>query len=117
MVAAPAPDTATVTSPIGLPTSSRPLSSAAALMIGLARSFAVYLMPELEVLMPYLIMVAVLLVRSARLSVADADSGAAVARVHTARFFVEQIAPRTRAWRQAIASGSAATMALDDADW
>lgn len=35
----------------------------AALMIGLARSFAVYLMPEIEVLMPYLIMVAVLLVR------------------------------------------------------
>lgn len=35
----------------------------AALMIGLARSFAVYLMPEVEVLMPYLIMVAVLLVR------------------------------------------------------
>ena len=35
----------------------------AALMIGLARSFAVYLMPEIEVLVPYLIMVAVLLVR------------------------------------------------------
>ncbi len=35
----------------------------AALLIGLARSFAVYLMPELEVLMPYLIMVLVLLVR------------------------------------------------------
>lgn len=35
----------------------------AALMIGLARSFAVYLLPEAEVLMPYLIMVAVLLVR------------------------------------------------------
>lgn len=35
----------------------------AALMIGLARSFAVYLFPELEVLVPYLIMVAVLLVR------------------------------------------------------
>jgi branched-chain amino acid transport system permease protein len=35
----------------------------AALMIGLARSFAVYLMPEMEVLMPYLIMVAVLLLR------------------------------------------------------
>ncbi len=35
----------------------------AALMIGLARSFSVYLMPELEVLMPYLIMVAVLLIR------------------------------------------------------
>jgi branched-chain amino acid transport system permease protein len=35
----------------------------AALMIGLARSFSIYLMPELEVLMPYLIMVAVLLVR------------------------------------------------------
>jgi branched-chain amino acid transport system permease protein len=35
----------------------------AALMIGLARSFAVYLMPELEVLVPYLIMVAVLLIR------------------------------------------------------
>ncbi len=30
----------------------------AALMIGLARSFAIYLMPEVEVLMPYLIMVA-----------------------------------------------------------
>ena len=35
----------------------------AALMIGLARSFAIYLMPEVEVLMPYLIMVAVLLLR------------------------------------------------------
>lgn len=35
----------------------------AALMIGLARSIAVYFMPEAEVLMPYLIMVAVLLVR------------------------------------------------------
>lgn len=35
----------------------------AALLIGLARSFAVYLMPELEVLVPYLIMVAVLLIR------------------------------------------------------
>ncbi len=35
----------------------------AALMIGLARSFAIYLMPEIEVLVPYLIMVAVLLVR------------------------------------------------------
>ena len=35
----------------------------AALMIGLGRSFAVYLMPEVEVLVPYLIMVAVLLVR------------------------------------------------------
>lgn len=35
----------------------------AALMIGLARSFAVYLLPEIEVLVPYLIMVAVLLVR------------------------------------------------------
>lgn len=35
----------------------------AALLIGLARSFSVYLMPELEVLMPYLIMVAVLLIR------------------------------------------------------
>lgn len=35
----------------------------AALMIGLARSFAVYLLPEAEVLMPYLIMVGVLLLR------------------------------------------------------
>ena len=35
----------------------------AALMIGLARSFAIYLLPEIEVLVPYLIMVAVLLVR------------------------------------------------------
>ena len=35
----------------------------AALMIGMARSFAVYLMPEVEVLMPYLIMVGVLLIR------------------------------------------------------
>jgi len=35
----------------------------AALMIGLGRSFAVYLFPELEVLVPYLIMVAVLLIR------------------------------------------------------
>lgn len=35
----------------------------AALLIGLGRSFAVYLLPELEVLVPYLIMVAVLLVR------------------------------------------------------
>ncbi|WP_016835836.1 branched-chain amino acid ABC transporter permease [Herbaspirillum lusitanum] len=35
----------------------------AALMIGLARSFAVYLFPEIEVLVPYLIMVLVLLFR------------------------------------------------------
>lgn len=35
----------------------------AALLIGLARSFAVYLLPEAEVLMPYLIMVGVLLLR------------------------------------------------------
>lgn len=35
----------------------------AALMIGLARSFSVYLLPEVEVLMPYLIMVLVLLAR------------------------------------------------------
>lgn len=34
-----------------------------ALLIGLGRSFAVYLMPEMEVLMPYLIMVVVLLFR------------------------------------------------------
>lgn len=34
-----------------------------ALMIGIARSFAVYLSPELEVIMPYLIMVLVLLVK------------------------------------------------------
>lgn len=34
-----------------------------ALLIGLGRSFAVYLMPELEVLIPYLIMLLVLLVR------------------------------------------------------
>ena len=33
------------------------------LMIGMARSFAIYLMPEVEVLMPYLIMVGVLLLR------------------------------------------------------
>ena len=35
----------------------------AAILIGLARSFAVYLMPEVEVLVPYLIMVLVLLFR------------------------------------------------------
>ena len=35
----------------------------AALLIGLARAFAIYLLPEIEVLVPYLIMVAVLLVR------------------------------------------------------
>ena len=35
----------------------------AALLIGLGRSFAVYLMPELEVLIPYLIMLLVLLWR------------------------------------------------------
>lgn len=35
----------------------------AALMIGLARSFSVYLLPEVEVLMPYVIMVLVLLIR------------------------------------------------------
>ena len=34
-----------------------------ALLIGLGRSFATYLMPELQVLVPYLIMLAVLLVR------------------------------------------------------
>jgi branched-chain amino acid transport system permease protein len=35
----------------------------AALMIGFARSFAIYLLPEIEVLVPYLIMVVVLLLR------------------------------------------------------
>ena len=35
----------------------------AAALIGLARSFSVYLMPELEVLMPYIIMTLVLLIR------------------------------------------------------
>lgn len=35
----------------------------AALMIGMGRSFAIYLMPELDVLMPYLIMMIVLLIR------------------------------------------------------
>jgi branched-chain amino acid transport system permease protein len=35
----------------------------AAVLIGLARSFAVYLLPESEVLMPFLIMVLVLLFR------------------------------------------------------
>jgi branched-chain amino acid transport system permease protein len=35
----------------------------ASLLIGIARAFAVYTIPELEVVMPYLIMVAVLLVR------------------------------------------------------
>jgi len=35
----------------------------AALLIGLGRSFAVYLMPELQVLVPYLIMLLVLLIR------------------------------------------------------
>ena len=35
----------------------------AALLIGLARAFAVYVMPEVEVLVPYLIMVLVLLWR------------------------------------------------------
>lgn len=34
-----------------------------ALMIGLSRSFCVYLAPEFEVVMPYLIMVLVLLAR------------------------------------------------------
>lgn len=38
-------------------------AAVAALLIGLGRSFAVYLMPELQVLVPYLIMLAVLLVR------------------------------------------------------
>ena len=45
----------------------------AALMIGLARSFAVYLAPELEVLAPYFIMVVVLLVRPRGLF-ADAET-------------------------------------------
>ena len=35
----------------------------AAILIGLARSFSVYLLPEIEVLMPYMIMVLVLLFR------------------------------------------------------
>ena len=35
----------------------------AALMIGLGRSLAVYLLPELDVLVPYLVMVLVLLIR------------------------------------------------------
>jgi branched-chain amino acid transport system permease protein len=38
-------------------------AAVAALMIGLARAFAIYTYPELEVLVPYAIMVLVLLVR------------------------------------------------------
>ncbi|HLW27508.1 MAG TPA: branched-chain amino acid ABC transporter permease [Kiloniellales bacterium] len=38
-------------------------AAVAALLIGLGRSFAVYLMPELQVLVPYLIMLSVLLIR------------------------------------------------------
>jgi branched-chain amino acid transport system permease protein len=38
-------------------------AAVAALLIGLGRSFAVYLYPELQVVMPYLIMVLVLLIR------------------------------------------------------
>jgi branched-chain amino acid transport system permease protein len=38
-------------------------AAVAALLIGLGRSFAVYLYPELQVVMPYLIMVVVLLIR------------------------------------------------------
>lgn len=38
-------------------------AAVAALMIGLSRSFAIYLMPEIEVLVPYLIMLGVLLIR------------------------------------------------------
>jgi len=34
-----------------------------ALMIGLARAFIIYIQPELEVLVPYLIMMIVLLIR------------------------------------------------------
>ena len=45
----------------------------AALMIGVTRSFAIYLLPEVEVLVPYLIMVLVLLVRpQGMFSVAEA---------------------------------------------
>ena len=61
--------------------------------------------------------VAVLLVRGARLTLARDASGPGLARVHTARFFLEQIAPRTGAWLRTMASGSGATMALDDAHW
>ncbi|MFZ5654126.1 MAG: acyl-CoA dehydrogenase [Pseudomonadota bacterium] len=61
--------------------------------------------------------VAVLLVRSARLTLARGTAGPGLARVHTARFFLEQIAPRTGAWLRAVTSGSAATMALEDAHW
>jgi len=38
-----------------------------ALLIGLGRSMAVYFAPELEVVIPYLLMVAVLLIRPAGL--------------------------------------------------
>lgn len=38
-------------------------AAVSALMIGIARSFSVYLAPEIEVVMPYLIMVLVLLIR------------------------------------------------------
>ena len=39
------------------------LTALAALLIGLGRAFAIYFEPELEVVVPYLIMVLVLLVR------------------------------------------------------
>ena len=60
---------------------------------------------------------AVTLVRGARLTLAQSAAGPALARVHTARFFVEQIAPRSGAWLQAVSSGASATMALADDHW
>ncbi len=59
----------------------------------------------------------VLLLRSARRSLMLGDGAAEQARAQVARFFFEQIAPRNGAWLDAVASGSAATMALADAQW
>ena len=61
--------------------------------------------------------VAVALVRGARLTLAQGGEGPALARVEIARFFVEQIAPRTGAWLSAVSSGAQTTMALADEHW
>lgn len=58
-----------------------------------------------------------LLLRAARLSLAQGQGPAAQARVQVARFFFAQIAPRNGAWLEAIASGSAAIMAPADVHW
>lgn len=56
-------------------------------------------------------------VATIKIAAGDEQSSFLEAKVHTARFFTEQIAPRTETYLRAILSGSETTMALSDEQW